>query len=72
MVALICTIVPFGFKPRAREGRDVGGNLRVADNQLVSSHAPARGATLMSLYFDVLNLCFKPRAREGRDSCVSQ
>ena len=57
---------PTGFNPRAREGRDSGRRV-VPTIDLVSIHAPARGATGCAAATVTPNACFNPRAREGRD-----
>ena len=55
------------FNPRAREGRDLR-LLRTTDRlRLVSTHAPARGATAAVVERSVITVGFNPRAREGRD-----
>ena len=46
-------------RPRAAEGRD---------DQVVSIHAPARGATAADKKFCPIFQCFNSRAREGRDA----
>ena len=68
----ICGSVRIGtsarFKPRAREGRDQKVMRHAKFATTVSSHAPAKGATLPRRSTLPRFLCFKPRAREGRDS----
>ena len=56
-----------GFKPRAREGRDISIFAIGIFDINVSSHAPARGATDRDNLYTLRRSCFKPRAREGRD-----
>jgi len=44
------------FNPRARVGRDRGGETMEAMTRQVSIHAPAWGATTLNLYSDVRSL----------------
>ena len=54
------------FNPRARTGRD-GAKAKDAEEQEVSIHAPARGATTTCWPFRPRRTRFNPRARTGRD-----
>ena len=59
------------FNSRAREGRDGEFQLvQVAD--VVSIHAPARGATRILVISRWACSSFNSRAREGRDSSISE
>ena len=55
-----------GFNPRARAGRDEE-QIVAKIGEIVSIHAPARGATLTSGSQSPAYTCFNPRARAGRD-----
>ncbi len=54
------------FNPRAREGRDSHVQW-VAARNIVSIHAPVKGATSVPSPQLIAVWCFNPRAREGRD-----
>ncbi len=54
------------FNPRAREGRDLVVAVQAAAQE-VSTHAPARGATIEFIAGIHSAFGFNPRAREGRD-----
>ena len=56
------------FNPRAREGRDNPALPSGTVVEIVSIHAPARGATLRSTLVGLIGQSFNPRAREGRDA----
>ena len=55
------------FNSRAREGRDKSCDLSLDTMQLVSTHAPARGATRPRTMRRLRQRSFNSRAREGRD-----
>ncbi len=55
------------FNPRARTGRDALLAPVFAIQRTVSTHAPARGATIPCQSFVLLQKGFNPRARTGRD-----
>jgi len=55
------------FNPRARVGRDSWDELTKAAVELVSIHAPAWGATNLSIPNIAIFESFNPRARVGRD-----
>ena len=55
------------FNPRAREGRDVRAHA-LTSSRLVSTHAPAKGATRIPDGGGIHGQGFNPRAREGRDA----
>ena len=55
------------FNPRSREGSDAALKL-IRDNEIISIHAPARGATAAVAIFEVGNTHFNPRSREGSDN----
>ena len=59
--------VIYSFNSRAREGRDLH-NLDMQYLSIVSTHAPARGATAMEKRYRWDLECFNSRAREGRDN----
>ncbi len=63
------TVVVDGFNPRARTGRDRLHGVGCA-NQVVSIHAPARGATNLPDHGCHRQPCFNPRARTGRDGML--
>ena len=54
------------FTSRSREGRDAEGE-REPGRNVVSIHAPARGATPSGGRHSYISQCFNSRAREGRD-----
>ena len=56
-----------GFNPRAREGRDPLDQRAAYCSELVSIHAPVKGATRATAGDNVAWIRFNPRAREGRD-----
>ena len=58
------------FNSRAREGRDFDSLLAAWCRDKVSTHAPARGATISRPASPRLNSSFNSRAREGRDSRI--
>jgi len=58
------------FNPRAREGRDQPDE-GVAHGDVVSIHAPVKGATSMGNGYRA-TVGFNPRAREGRDVLLCQ
>ena len=62
-----CCSAPASFNPRAHEGRDVVGHFGLNITDLVSIHAPTRGATPASRRRRRPGRCFNPRAHEGRD-----
>ncbi len=47
-------------------------SIRIIDQLTVSIHAPARGATAVTLAARPITMSFNPRARAGRDCCVTQ
>ena len=55
------------FNPRARAGRDPTKHIGSTLSNLVSIHAPARGATRAITSMTAKSWCFNPRARAGRD-----
>ena len=55
------------FNPRSREGSDTQEEADYAVANLVSIHAPAKGATEEEEPFPPLILSFNPRSREGSD-----
>ena len=55
-----------GFNPRAHAGRDIE-ILALPFGNIVSIHAPTRGATSCRLQVQSLHRCFNPRAHAGRD-----
>ncbi len=55
------------FNPRARAGRDVDTRRVALNGELVSIHAPARGATASAFMIFSRVTSFNPRARAGRD-----
>ena len=58
------------FNPRSREGSDIPrGNLHIG--QMISIHAPARGATTAYRRAAGLLQDFNPRSREGSDLCCA-
>ena len=61
----------FGFNPRARTGRDPAVTLYPSFLVDVSIHAPARGATRISIAPRSASRSFNPRARTGRDLALS-
>ena len=63
-------LLPVGFNPRAREGRDGQRTVHGSRCTGVSTHAPARGATAAPLLGPRRRRRFNPRAREGRDSAA--
>ena len=57
------------FNPRPREGSDSPiSAFAVSDD--ISTHAPARGATLADSIIDILVRNFNPRPREGSDDIL--
>ena len=57
---------PGCFNPRSREGSDYGNGAEFAHN-MVSIHAPAKGATSTVSRGFPPSCCFNPRSREGSD-----
>ncbi|VDA99911.1 Octaprenyl diphosphate synthase / Dimethylallyltransferase / (2E,6E)-farnesyl diphosphate synthase / Geranylgeranyl pyrophosphate synthetase, partial [Olavius algarvensis spirochete endosymbiont] len=57
----------FSFNPRTREGCD-GWRIQDLAKRTVSIHAPARGATSLTVLGFSRPLCFNPRTREGCDT----
>ena len=55
-----------GFNSRAHEGRDRGGLVGVGVKDIVSIHAPTRGAT-PAIAIAASATGFNSRAHEGRD-----
>ena len=55
-----------GFNSRSREGSD-RIRAKISPRQLVSIHAPARGATVWDYSWSRTNLSFNSRSREGSD-----
>ncbi len=56
------------FNPRTREGCDTDCNARwLTHRYIVSIHAPARGATPISVIILTQHIGFNPRTREGCD-----
>ncbi len=58
---------PAGFNPRARTGRDRCNGLHPQITVIVSTHAPAQGATRADRQAVRRGSGFNPRARTGRD-----
>ncbi len=58
------------FNPRSREGSDRYRSDSCIQIQLISIHAPARGATCTVRLFDFLVMNFNPRSREGSDVTI--
>ena len=56
-----------GFNPRARVGRDLEWFIRAESRTGVSIHAPAWGATSVTMSSNRRVFGFNPRARVGRD-----
>ena len=56
------------FNPRSREGSD-RSILNTTLHNIISIHAPAKGATSAPSRTRVLNNNFNPRSREGSDGC---
>ena len=55
------------FNPRARAGRDFADHAAYVLADVVSIHAPVRGATELAQAQEGVAACFNPRARAGRD-----
>ena len=58
------------FNPRSREGSDLGDQ-RAGQTNIISIHAPAKGATASGNGYYLFNGDFNPRSREGSDSGMS-
>ncbi len=58
------------FNSRAREGRDTSKSADEVD-EMVSTHAPVRGATEPDQHIEQAHSSFNSRAREGRDVTTS-
>jgi len=56
------------FNPRTREGCDLFDSVQVKDVKIISTHAPAKGATLDILTTGNNLTDFNPRTREGCDA----
>ena len=56
------------FNPRPREGGDWGVDEGVIVDEMVSIHAPVKGATIPALNRLVAVKSFNPRPREGGDT----
>ena len=54
------------FNPRSREGSDAV-RVRLLQRDMISIHAPVKGATAPDLYAHQQTKYFNPRSREGSD-----
>ena len=54
-----------GFNPRARAGRDLMFAQDLDIGQVVSIHAPARGATVAPLYAYEAKICLRRNAEQA-------
>ena len=57
------------FNPRTREGCDAQG-FDENGKEIISIHAPAKGATVVTVTNSNLGEHFNPRTREGCDCCL--
>ena len=59
------------FNPRSRKGSDLNQFADLLWQYLISTHAPARGATKLFLGLIKLPFYFNPRSRKGSDAYVT-
>ena len=65
---LVFILISSNFNPRTHEGCDIDAPKRIAEDIIISIHAPMKGATTIIFEEFRSNLNFNPRTHEGCDN----